>query len=512
MSEFLHLIDDKQVFEASYDTIDSRYNEYWLDNPLVEALPPILSEAEFFTLTENLPPFSSEIRKLDKQQRIAHLDQIMRLNVPTASHLFLKQRFDRIIRDGYGSRNPIKNLHFLGLQKKLKLAKNLTRYALGNPPDPTSPGFSIIGIGGVGKTHGLDTVLGTYPQVIVHKNYTDRHGVVHQLQRPQIVYLKITCPPDGTLKALCDSFFQAVDALLGTTYHEDFGTKSSKRRTAAQMVPSMALVASLVSLGVLVVDEIQYLSKQKSGGAELMLHFFGYLMDLIKVPVVLVGTPKANAILNAAFWQMRRNAGQGHFEWLHILRNKNPSTKCPWERFLANVWKYQYCKESIPLVGDLVPKDFSDKLYLESYGIIDFALKLFRLTQERAINKKIEVLTVELIEEVAKDLFGNMRKIVAAIMSDTPPKGLTIDDVKFKIEQQVQNGFEQNSKIDPTQGANEFSAAQRKLKSKTQQDSKLAKPLLECFDVAILDQKDVIRSMRDSGFVKSARTFGGLSI
>ena len=502
-------VGNAHVFEAIYKTVDSSLNEYWINNPLIEALPRILTEIEFFTLVTDLPRFDQTILKANPQQRVAQIDQCMRLTVPMTSHLFLKQRFDRVIRDGYGNRNPIKNINHNGLQEKLNLAKELTGYALTKKIAPTSPGFSIIGIGGVGKTHGLDTVMQTYPQVIVHKDFLDNQGNIHHLQRTQIVHLKITCPPDGSLKALCNTFFNAVDLLLGTHYYEDYGTKNNKYRSAAEMVPHMASTAALFSLGVLVIDEIQYLSKQKSGGVELMLHFFSYLMDEIQLPVILVGTPKADDILNGAFWQMRRNAGQGHFEWRRLTRSDERDNKCEWERFLTAVWTYQYCTIPIELVDDLVPKDLSDVLYLESQGIVDFALKLFRLAQERAINDQTETLSATLITDIAKDLFGNMRVVVQGIATGKKPKGLTIDDIKFEIDKNFNKLLDPASKTTSAKSDVSDVKPVQAIKKAALRDTSLPRPLLDALNTAVHNSSDVIEALRDESFLKSAREFGG---
>ena len=42
--------------------------------------------------------------------------------------------------------------------------------------------------------------------------------------------------------------------------------------------------------------EIQHLSRQRSGGIEQMLNFFVTLVNVIGLPVVMVGTPKARPI------------------------------------------------------------------------------------------------------------------------------------------------------------------------------------------------------------------------
>jgi hypothetical protein len=58
----------------------------------------------------------------------------------------------------------------------------------------------------------------------------------------------------------------------------------------------MANVAAVLGLGVLVIDEIQRLNEASSGGAAKMLNFFGQMVNQFSVPVVLVGTFKANTV------------------------------------------------------------------------------------------------------------------------------------------------------------------------------------------------------------------------
>ena len=116
----------------------------------------------------------------------------------------------------------------------------------------------------------------------------------------QIVWLKLDCPFDGSIKGLCFNFFQAVDDILGTDYSRIY---TGNRRTVDELIPLIARVASLHCIGVLVIDEIQHLSQAKSGGSSKMLNFFVQLVNTIGVPVVLVGTYKAMPILSGEFRQ-----------------------------------------------------------------------------------------------------------------------------------------------------------------------------------------------------------------
>ncbi|XWK90296.1 MAG: ATP-binding protein [Phormidium sp.] len=118
----------------------------------------------------------------------------------------------------------------------------------------TANGFTIIGMSGVGKTTAVEEILQLYPQVINHSYYHNRDFILRQ-----IVWLKLDCPFDGSMKGLCLNFFQAVDDLLSTSYYQNY--TGNGRRTVDELIPAMARVASLHCLGVLVIDELQNLSE-----------------------------------------------------------------------------------------------------------------------------------------------------------------------------------------------------------------------------------------------------------
>lgn len=87
----------------------------------------------------------------------------------------------------------------------------------------------------------------------------------------QIVWLKLDCPHDGSIKGLCFQFFEAIDRALGTDYFPRY-TKS--RYTVDVLMVLMTQLVNLYQIGILVIDEIQHLSLAKGGGSEKMLNFF----------------------------------------------------------------------------------------------------------------------------------------------------------------------------------------------------------------------------------------------
>lgn len=233
----------------------------------------------------------------------------------------------------------------------------------------------------------------------------------------QLVWLKLECPCDGSVKGLCLNFFQAVDDCLGTSYYESYGGRG--RRTLNELMPDVARVASLVHLGVLVIDEIQVLSKLRSGGHEKMLDFFVQLINLIGLPVVLVGTYKAWPVIGSEFRQIRRGTGQGDLVWEQMKVDDD------WQLFVESLWQYQYIQFPCPLTEQL-----NHTLYYESQGITDLAVKLFLLAQVRAITTGKEKLTKGIIQSVALDYFRTAREVLNALKSGSLERLKNCEDVR----------------------------------------------------------------------------------
>lgn len=113
-------------------------------------------------------------------------------------------------------------------------------------------------------------------------------------------------------KGSCLNFFSEMDRIMESEYS---GLFPAHRNTVDTMLSKMSTVAATYGLGLLAIDEIQHLSQAKSGGSEKMLNFFVTLVNIIGVPVVLVGTTKAMPILQSEFRQARRGSGQGDLLW-----------------------------------------------------------------------------------------------------------------------------------------------------------------------------------------------------
>jgi len=365
-------------------------------NCFIEALPSVLTPEKVVSLTARNPVYDDRERSLPPLRRLDAVHRIANCVFPMPEFLELEQKFSRMIRNGYLVRNPLEkewvrqlNTGFPGLDtsREGRQFKPLMR--------STAAGFAIIGASGVGKSTMVESLLGLYPQVIVHSEYNGT-----QFDQQQLVWLKLDCPWDASLKGLCLNFFEGIDEILGTNYIDQYG----KGRTVDALLPIMARLAAALGLGVLVIDEIQRLNEAYSGGAQKMLNFFVQLTNMIGVPVVLVGTFKAFSLFTSDFAMARRSAGQGDI----IISNLQYDEL--WEHFLSKLWKYQWTAKPIPLSPQL-----SKAMYEESQGVVDIAVKLYMLAQWSVIGEEREQLSPEHITSVAKNNFHAARPILQAL-------------------------------------------------------------------------------------------------
>jgi hypothetical protein len=363
-------------------------------NPLIEALPPVLSDEDIAELLQRLPDFDQNIKEKPKEVRYHSLQNALRVFVPLENHFSLVNRISMAIRGSYVERNPCKPET---VSKLRKVKKNFSQYEELDPDEYSSTkhyGFNFAGVSGSGKSQSIQRILSLYPQVINHSEYKDRNLTIQQL-----VWLKLDCPSDGSIKGLCLNFFAAVDSIFKTTYLKDYG-----KGTAESMIPFIGTVAANHHLGIWVIDEIQRLSLQRSGGSERMLNFFTQIQNIVGVPMLLVGTIKALNIFAGDFSQGRRGTGQGDLIWDRLENDKQ------WDFFVENLWDYQYTKKVTPLNRKLL-----NTLYEETQGIIDLALKTFLFTQERAMDSGFEIITADIIRSVARDSFKILRPALDAL-------------------------------------------------------------------------------------------------
>lgn len=347
------------------------------DNILIEALPDIKSRIELLEEMTYYPEIDEDEIDLSDEERLLAVNKIYDVFHPFKMHADFAEKVTGMIRDGYVSRKPARTL------KEAEKINHSKFRGIKNA--------AFIGPSGVGKSTSTERVLSLFDQVIVH---TRPHNLY------QIVWLKVDCPPGGSLKQLCLSFFKAIDDI------EDMGTDYARmyqKYTLDRMTTKVAEVATRHHLGLLVIDEIQNLTIAKSVNEETMLNFFVTLNNTSKIPVMLIGTPKAKGIFKGDFRHMRR--------WGNEIKWGRLDNDGFWKEFLIELWDYNWLKKNQPeLTQELV-----NVFYEESQGIIDVVLTLYKAAQERGVRDGLETFNSKTIKLLAKTELAGLAEVLDAL-------------------------------------------------------------------------------------------------
>jgi len=357
--------------------IDAVYHEAalpeWRGNPLIEALPAKQDFAQVLPKLSNFPPYDEEERKLPAYLRE---DFVLRLNLLRLPFPEYKDCF-RFVQKGlfesYSTKNPFSpttnhylHYHILG-ETAVAPCSGLF--------EPNAAAMTIVGVSGVGKSKMLTQIFKYFPQVVFHQYYQGK-----ALPLRQLVWVRVDCPPNSTIKGLCYAILDQIDLAL------------EEPRTAPQSTLDALLVQiehriRSVFLGTLVVDELQHIDIAKSGGAEAVISFLLNLINRSGVPVILCGNPDMLKWIRRKFRLARRAEAGGYVEMGPV----NPSV---WPALINAMWPLQWTNVETPITEEL-----SEKLYNLSAGIPDIAIRVYKTAQELVIGTGDEQITVSVLEE-----------------------------------------------------------------------------------------------------------------
>jgi hypothetical protein len=386
-------------------------------NPLIEALPKSLTQAELRRQLQMLPAFSLAMRneptEIRRQSLSANLKQFF---LPRRAHRKLEEAVSLMIREGYLGRNPVALRHYERLSQAERVAQGAK-----HPGSEvfTTPSALLTGMSGTGKSFSLEKILKLSPQIIDHTSYKGE-----PFPHTQIVWLKLDCP--RSTKDLCTSFFQAVDQLLGANYLDAYWGNQGSTRT---MAPGMARVALLHSLGLLVLDEAQTLKPEFSGGDEELMNFLIRIENTLGVPVLLVGNASVLQSFGKEFRAVRRGTYLREPHWFRLMENSRD-----WEQFMTALWVYNYLHSAQKLT-DQIRKEF----YYHTQGVPDFVVKLFKAVQLHLMDEDDgELITPAVISEVAFTALADSRQVITAIRKKQislagDVKDICIEDIRGNV-------------------------------------------------------------------------------
>jgi len=389
------------VAKANYEkTLIKKFD----DNPLIQAMPsPFISDKEIIRRISYYPDMEEKAIDDSKELIKYKLDEINFYFQALPIHLDLFKKINRLILNGYSTRNPM-------------LQRNRLNSVLGRTNNSHIYSTLLIsGISGAGKTISVERILKSQlPQIIVHNNFRGRD--YYQIQ---ITYLILEAPYNSSLKALTLNFFKKVDDLIGTNR---FSKYTARKLSVDMMLPLMADLAKQIELGVLVIDELQFMSNNVSK----LIDYLTSLINILGIPVIFIGTPQIYNYLTKEMRLARRITSEKQVLF------KGISDINEFRLFLNGLFKYQYVEPKIELSENII-----EKFYNVTQGIPDFCVKLFIRIQKYMIQDEIDF-TLDIVDFIFDEEFKLVKEMIEALKSKNPHRLALYEDLNlFYFEDEV---------------------------------------------------------------------------
>lgn len=382
------------VKEAEYlNTLSTRY----AGNPLVEALDPIPDELGL--LCSYLPALPThDTRKASSTVRKVELNQLHDIVVPFPEYESAAEAFHTLVREAYHYRNP-----FTAAGRRHRYAQAYAANGEFGQSDwkSTARGHIVMAISGMGKSTFANSILQDFPPLIRHMEYQGRSFKIYQ-----IPVLTLRIPHDGTIRSLCIQFFQAVDQRLQTTY-----TKQARGRVSiGPMVDLMKQVATAVSLGLLIIDEVQNLRTVRSAQAEFVLNLFTEIIEKVGISIFVIATPALTDVIEDSVRNTRKLVSGG----CTVIAPMAENGDARWDLFTDTLWEYQYVQHKQPL-----DENVRKKWHELSGGNSAFAALLFYMAQKAEIDGR-ERLDASSFEEAYNMNLSFLHPAINALRSGKP--------------------------------------------------------------------------------------------
>lgn len=362
-------------------------NPFAMNNPLIEALPPMLSGKELIHALACIPHYHESDRNRNAGERLQLLSYLYDFYQPMPMTLDLYCEVYNALQHCYGQYTPVKEATALQAGYAA-MEGHSTAASVGG-----GNSFSVIGVSGLGKSTALQRVLSLFPQIIEHQRYHGKMFFCHQ-----IPYLVVQTPHDASIKALILDIYLQLDNLLGTSYQRD---ALSKRLSVDVLVSQLNQIVRINHIGLLVIDELQNIAYRKGDGGIRFLNFLVHLINGTGVSVCMVGTPRVLQVLQQEFRSARRTTG------LIYDRLENGTE---FFLLLRGLWHYQYTRHSTPLTPEL-----QNWLYRKTQGVPDILVKLLYNAQKQCILDGSEKLELSVFENALSKNLGMVSDYMAEL-------------------------------------------------------------------------------------------------
>lgn len=394
-------------------------------NPLIEALPPILAPDEVEDLLLIRPEFEvSRVRALPLHVRAHEAVALGSLYIPRSEMVDIEAEISLLLRGGYVRRNPVlakTRQDIATVRHRWRSSSKATRERLdaqGASESPLPPCFVVTGLSGTGKSRGIRAILALYPQVILHSLYEHK-----RLRETQITWISVDAPINGSVQGFLLRMFAAVDRALGiqggpASYVQQFGRA---KVSIDQKIEELAQIAATYHIGLLHIDDLQRLAEVHSSKATQVLNVIIQLANVVRVPLVLSGTPKMAEILATSLEAARRTSSAGGQD-LSLPESAQDPHFCTMMQALES---FQWLDQAVVIDGA-----WRQKLFAYSRGLPAILISLFTNAQKYAARRGAKVLTMAHIDMAYQKNCELIHPALEALRSNNPTRFGDYEDLQ----------------------------------------------------------------------------------
>lgn len=407
---------------TNYDfpCIAAEYNPHPLarfrSNPLISAINSFYPQTLQALLKELnvFPDFTQKLRLEDPMLRRLALGELLRFRVATPALKTTVANIHSYMLESYVGREPYSVLSARRLEELNQHFKHGTFPQLGE----TGAQFSsaIFGMPGCGKTFAIEAAESLYlcrgAPVIHHEKY----GIW------QIPVLKLKMPFLGMSRiSLATAIIKAVAESFPPGDYERIYLRS--RLNSNQLMLQAFSLLHIHKVGYVLVDEGQgdvkdALAGGMGGGTSgdtaaekvdktALTTLIVAGSNQAGTPLMLIGTPELEKMLNGRMTLIRRTTGPG-FEPLETAAIRG--RQADFDMVFGILWARQLLDVPVPMT----PR-WRSLFYFYSHGVPDILVKLFKAVQERALDDGLPSITEELVHTVARDDLRRLTDIGIAL-------------------------------------------------------------------------------------------------
>lgn len=327
-------------------------------NDYSELMPRMLFGEELKKALTVLPGYDGPVREMDAGNRLVKLSDIYRVFVPNNTTLEIYYKLYMMTASSMAKKGTVDAVRQLNAnyQGTAGVITGMTS-------------STIIAPSGMGKSSSIQKAVSLFGDLVEVEN-------PYQKICPVVC---VTTPFDASYKGLLIQIAKELDKHLGT----DFYDKSQKSTMNAQQLMAMICQVCTLHVGLLIVDEIQFLAEQKNAGPQL-LRMLLQLVNDSGINILMVGTNECIPFFQKVPQIARRTAG---------LQYREMEYGRDFVELSRILFSHQYVKEHTELTDVIL-----EWLFEHSAGIPAALVALIHDAQEIAIMENIEVLSLKTLD------------------------------------------------------------------------------------------------------------------